>query len=139
MDQSVKNFFEQYQTATASSDLATIGRLYADTFMFAGPNGTQAVNKQDFLKIVPKMKAHFAAMGLSETTLQSVEATSIDSKYLLAKVGWKMTVRRDIGSAAQVNAFATYVLERKNGDTFWIVLQIDHQDLAAVIRSTQSS
>lgn len=139
MDQTVTNFFERYQKENASSDVATIGSLYADTFLFAGPNGTQAVNKEDFLEVVPRMKAHFASIGLYETRLESVEATAIDSKYILAKAGWKMGVRRNTGSTTRVDAFATYILERKDGDAFSIVVQIDHQDLANVIRSTESS
>src|SRR4051812_37747884 len=74
MDQRVKQFFLKYEKANSSSDIYGIGGLYADTFMFGGPNGVQAVKKEDFLKVVPKMKAHFSSMGLSETQLQTVEA-----------------------------------------------------------------
>ena len=64
--------------------VAFIGSLYADAFMFAGPNGARTVRKEDFLKVVPKMKAYFASIGLSETCLHSVETVAVDSKYLLA-------------------------------------------------------
>jgi hypothetical protein len=45
MNQRVKEFFLQYERAT-SSDVSEIGGLYADTFMFGGPNGVQAVKKR---------------------------------------------------------------------------------------------
>ncbi len=137
MDQAIKHFFEQYEKANASSDLAMIGTLYADTFMFGGAKGVQAVEKEDFLKVLPKMKAHFASMGLSETQLQSVNASAIDAKYFLARTVWKITVRDSRGGVKQVDAFATYVLEHKEG-TLCIVFQIDHQDLAAVIKGQQA-
>jgi hypothetical protein len=106
--------------------------------MFAGPNGARTVRKEDFLKIIPKMKAYFASIGLSETCLHSVETVAVDSKYLLAKAGWKMTVRDQNGDCRQLDAFATYVLERKDADTLCIVMQIDHQDLATLIRNHQN-
>jgi hypothetical protein len=134
MDQLVKEFFSRYARANSSSDLTTIGELYADTFMFGGPNGVQVVKKEDFLKVVPKMKAHFASMGVSETQLQRVQVSSISSKYLLANVNWRMTLGTSIHGKA-VEALATYVLARGEEDVLSIVFQIDHQDLATLIRS----
>jgi ketosteroid isomerase-like protein len=138
VDRLVKAFLETFARANSSSDLSVIASLYADAFMFAGPNGVQAVRTEDLLKAIPKMKAYFASMGLSETQLHSVEAVAIDSKYLLAKAGWRMTLRDQIGDCKQVDAFATYVLERKDVDTLCIVLQIDHQDLATLIKNHQN-
>jgi hypothetical protein len=92
MEQRVKEFFLRYERANSSSDISEIGRLYADTFMFGGQNGVQTVKKEDFLKVVPKMKTHFSSMGLSETQLQTVKANPLDSNYLLAKVVWRIEV-----------------------------------------------
>ena len=139
MDQQVKQFLEQYERANASSDLTTIGTLYADTFMFAGPKGVQAVKKDDFLKVVPKMKAHFAQMGLSETRLHSIETTALDLKYALAKTAWKITVRNPNGSTKNLDALATYILERRDAGNLAIVVQIDHQDLATAIEAHRNT
>ena len=136
MDQRVKEFFLQYERANSSSDVSGISGLYADTFMFGGPNGVQAVKKEDFLKVIPKMKTHFSSMGLSETQLQAVEANPLDSKYLLAKVVWRMSFRNSSRSK-HVDASATYILVQGNGDALSIVFQIDHQDLASVIKEQQ--
>lgn len=138
MDQQVKEFFLQYERANSSSDVSAIGPLYADTFMFGGPNGVQAVNKEDFLKVVPKRKAYFSSMGLSGTQLESIEANSLDSKYLLAKVTWKMKLQKPSGSRT-LNTFATYILVRGNEDALLIVFQIDHQDLASVVKELQGA
>jgi hypothetical protein len=136
MDQAVKEFFLQYERANSSSDVSGISALYADTFMFGGPNGVQAVNKGDFLKVVPKRKAYFSSMGLSETQLESVEANPLDSKYLLANVAWRMKLQT---GSRTLHAFATYILVRGNGDALSIVFQIDHQDLASVIYELQNT
>lgn len=137
MSEQVRKFFLQYEDANRSSDLSAIGELYASTFMFGGPNGVHAVQREDFLRLIPKMKAHLSSMGLVESQLRSVEANQIGSRYLLANVGWRMSVQSPSGST-HVDAIATYVLTRGTGDELSIVFQIDHQDLAAVIQDQQN-
>ena len=138
MNQQVHEFFLQYEQAIASSDVSRIGELYADTFLFGGPGGVQAVKKEDFLKVIPKRKAYFSSMGLSETQLESVEATQLDSTYLLAKVAWRMKLENSSGSRT-LNTLATYILTRSHQDTMAIVFQIDHQDLANVVKELQDT
>ena len=48
MDQQVKAFLETYARANSSSDVSLIGSLYADAFMFAGPNGARTIPKRRF-------------------------------------------------------------------------------------------
>jgi hypothetical protein len=93
MSQQVKEFFKAYERTNSSSDTSAIGDLYAGTFMFGAANGVQAVTREDFLKVVPRMKAHLSSMGLFETQLRNVEVNPIDSKYLLANVDWRMQIR----------------------------------------------
>lgn len=138
MEQQAKEFFLRYERANSTSDVSAIGDLYADTFMFGGPNGTQAVKKEDFLRVIPKMKAHYSSMGLAETQLQTVEATLLSSKYVLAKTAWRITIRNSSGDR-QVEAFATYILMRGQGDALSIVFQIDHQELASVLKDQQNA
>ena len=133
MEQQAKEFFLRYEMANSTSDVSAIGDLYADTFMFGGPSGTQAVNQEDFLRVIPKMQADFLSMGLAETRLQTVEATLLSSKFVLAKTAWRMTIRNSSGDR-HADAFATYILMRGQADVLSIVFQIDHQDLATVLK-----
>ena len=138
MGQRIKDFFVQYERANSSSNVSSAADLYADTFMFGGPHGVQVVKKEDFLKVIPKVKSHMSSMGLVKTQFNTVETHPLDSKYLLAKVGWIMTVRHSSGPK-RVDVFATYVLFRGQDDVLSIVFQIDHQDLASVIKDQQNS
>lgn len=137
IDQRVNEFFLRFERANSSSDVSEMSALYADTFIFGGPNGVQVVKREDFLKVLPRMKAHFSSMGLSGTQLQAVEASPLDSKYLLAKVVWTIEFR-DPSRNNHVDASSTYVLVRGDGNALSIVLQIDHQDLASLIKEQQS-
>lgn len=139
MDQLIKQFFQRFERANASSDLETLGSLYADTFVFGGVNGVKVLKKEDFLKVVPRMKAHYTSMGLSETQLKSVEDIAINAKYVLAKAGWRMKIRDLKNSCKGIDAFATYLLEWRDDNTLSIIVQIDHQDLATVIKNQQTT
>jgi len=132
MDPLVQAFFESYEIANSSSDLTAIGDLYAETFLFAGPSAVRSVRRDDFLKVIPKMKTQFTSLGLTESRLSSVEAANLDSRYILAKVQWTITLRTVEGPFNHFDAFATYVLQHCDGKLS-IIFQLDHQDLAAVI------
>jgi len=81
--------------------------------------------------VLPAAGAWLAGYAVSPI---AVAALSIGPCYT---VGWAITLENAIGSK-QVQASATYILMRGVGDTLTIVFQIDHQDLAGVIRAQQS-
>jgi hypothetical protein len=124
----VKSFFTGYETANAIFDMDQIAACYADAFMFGGPEGVQCVKKADFLKLLPKRKEFFRSQGLVSSNLDSLEVSTLDSKYTLVKVIWNMTFGRATGEPIQSQNAASYVLSRMQ-DCLQIVFQIDHQDL----------
>jgi|SRR5580698_48289 hypothetical protein len=139
MEELVRAFFETYARANSTLDVAAIGDLYAETFLFAIRNTAQPVRKEDFLKVVPRMKDHFASLGLTGTRLSSVETTELGSGYALAKVRWVMTVRTGSGVVKNFDAFATYLVQRGDHDKLSILFQLDHQDLAAMVKQERGA
>ena len=133
MDELVRAFFESYAKANSTLDVAAIGDLYAETFIFAVRNTAKPVRKEDFLKVVPRMKDHFASLGLTGTRLSTVETTELGSGYGLAKVTWAVTLRTGSGRVKTFDTFATYLVQRDDHDKLSILFQLDHQDLAAVV------
>ena len=129
LNAAVRAFFEKYERANAVADSATLAACYADVFFFAGPDGAQPVKKDDFLKLIPKRKEFFKSLGLLSSTLASVEASTLDAKYILARTAWNMRIERPGQPPADSRNSTTYVLST-NGDSFQIIFQIDHQDLA---------
>lgn len=136
MNQQVESFFSRYDEANNSSNFALFEQLYAVQFMFAGPDGIHVIERDSFVRFIPKMKAHLYSMGLFESQVKTLEAHPLDSKYLLAKVGWRMGIRTSSGST-HADAFATFVLARGPAESLSIIFQLDHQDLSEVIKSQQ--
>jgi hypothetical protein len=124
----VKSFFTRYEAANAIFDVEQIAACYAEVFMFAGPDGFQCVKKEDFLKVLPRRKEFFRSRGLVASNIDSLAASSLDSKYTLVKVVWNMRFDRSGSESIYSQNTASYILSRAD-DRFQIVFQIDHQDL----------
>jgi hypothetical protein len=136
MRHEAEDFFSRFEEANNGSNFAVFNQLYADRFMFGGPNGIQIVERDAFLKVIPKIKAQLSSMGLFQSQVEAVEPRELDSKYLLVKVSWWMGVRTSSGNN-HIDAFATFVLARGPAGALSIVFQIDHQDLSTVIKTQQ--
>jgi hypothetical protein len=124
----MREFFDAYARAADSVDLAFFESAYAETFMFAGPAGVQAVKRSDFLKVLPKRKAFFASIGLTGTQVSRIDETALDELHKIVRVQWALRFEKAPGPPIVDHSSATYVL-RRDGATAQIVLQIDHQDL----------
>lgn len=137
-EMTAEEFFRVYEKANRESDVELVSKLYADTFLFAGPQGVQAVKKEDFLKVLPRRKEFMKTAGLVSSQVESVEATKLDSKYILAKTVWKMRVRANDGGEVFTRTAATYVLSAA-GESYEIVFQVDHQDLGKTLEAVRGA
>ena len=124
----VKSFFTRYEAANAIFALEQIAACYAEVFMFGGLERVQCVKKEDFLKVLPRRKEFFRSRGLVSSNIDSLAASTLDSKYTLVKVVWNMRFERTASEPIYSQNAASYILSRAN-DSFQIVFQIDHQDL----------
>jgi hypothetical protein len=129
----VSSFFSLYEAANAIFDVEQIAACYAEVFMFGGPEGVQCVKKEDFLKVLPRRKEFFRSRGLVSSTVASLTASRLDSKYTLVNVVWNMRFDRSAEEPIYSQNAASYILSEAN-DRFQIVFQIDHQDLTKRVR-----
>ena len=133
----VEEFFRSYEQANNDFDVQLIAKLYAETFMFGNPQGVQAVKKEEFIKVLPRRKDFMKTAGLVSSRVDSVEASTLDSKYILVKTVWNMLFRTSNGGAVARKTSATYILS-SSGDSFEIVFQVDHQDLMKIVQELRA-
>jgi hypothetical protein len=126
----VQDFFARYERGTNGHDPDFPAAFYGDSFLFAGPAGAQAVQKADFLKVLPRRAAFFQTIGLTATTLQRLDETRLDDHYVQVAVVWQMRFEKDPAHPLLDDNSATYVLHQ-HADGLRIVFQLDHQDLMA--------
>jgi len=124
----VRTFLEGYEKATRSAAVEDISTFYAESFLFGGPQGTQAVKKEDFFKALPKRQGFFSAIGLKSTELVSFEETKLDDNYTMVRARWRMHYENNATGPIADDGSATYILF-SGGHSLQIVMQIDHQDL----------
>jgi hypothetical protein len=132
-----EEFFRLYEQANRDFDVQLIARLYADTFMFGNPQGVQAIKKEDFVKVLPRRKEFMKTAGLLSSRVDSVQTSTLDSKYVLVKTVWNMSFRGTHADEVTRKISATYVLSNI-GESFEIVLQLDHQDLMKIVQDLRA-
>ena len=132
-----EEFFRLYEQANRDFDVQLIARLYADTFMFGNPQGVQAIKKEDFVKVLPRRKEFMKTAGLLSSRVDSVQASTLDCKYVLVKTVWNMSFRDTNANEVTRKISATYVLSNI-GESFEIVLQLDHQDLMKIVEDLRA-
>jgi hypothetical protein len=76
-----------------------------------------------------RRKEFFKSSGLVASRIESLEVSSLDSRYVLVKVVWRMRFDRKEAEPIDSENSATYILLTA-GNRPEIVFQIDHQDLA---------
>jgi ketosteroid isomerase-like protein len=124
----VKAFFDEYAANIAGSDPVAIAAQYGDSFVFAGPQGTQAVKRDDFVKVLPKRQAFVKSAGLRSSTVMALEEARVDNRCVLAKVQWRLQFESPAAPATALDLFATYLLQQQ-ADGLRIVFQLDYDDL----------
>jgi ketosteroid isomerase-like protein len=124
----VTAFFDRYQSNIAGSDPAAIAAHYGESFVFAGPQGTQAVKRDDFLKVLPKRQGFVKSAGLRSSKVVALEETGFDDRCVLVKAEWKLQFESATSSVAALHLWTTYLLQQQP-DGLRIVFQLDHDDL----------
>ena len=124
----VKTFFDQYELNIGGSDPAGIAAQYGDSFVFAGPQGTQAVKRDDFVKVLPKRQGFFKSAGLRSSTVLALEETTVDDSCVLVKAQWRLRFEPASMPASDIDVSAMYLLQQYP-DGLRIVVQRDYDDL----------
>jgi ketosteroid isomerase-like protein len=124
----VQAFFDQYESNIGGSDPAAIAAQYGDSFVFAGPQGAQAVRRDDFVKVLPKRQAFVTSAGLQSTSLVALEEASVDDRCVLVKAQWRLQFGSATAPVSALDVSSTYLLQQQP-DGLRIVFQLDHDDL----------
>jgi hypothetical protein len=129
----VQTFFERLETVGNELDIQGIGELYADTFMFADPTGTRSINKEDFLKVLPKRKDFFEKVGLKYTKYESLDEKVIDEHYYMVEAHIVMHFEKDPHNPIDDKDSSTFILHKEN-ESLKIVFHLEHRELMKKIQ-----
>jgi hypothetical protein len=113
----IERFFRTFESKsssesnTPSKDIATTVSQFADVFMAANPQGTQAVRAVDFASVLPRRKQLFESLGHRSTELVSLRETRLDARFVMAATQWKMTFARDGNEPRDIIVDSVYIVD----------------------------
>ena len=130
----IQEFFDQYARSRSAMDINRLVSQYADSCMFAGPDGARVTDKQAIAEGFPKALALLKSVGHTSTTLASLGETRIDEQYAMVRA--RLVWRFEKGSAPpiDVNVESTFMVHIKGGVPR-IVFQHEHEDFWQALRN----
>jgi hypothetical protein len=131
--QKVDEFFEVFARTSKGSDVLAMAEQFAPVFLAGGPQGTQAVRREDFAAALPRRKQMFKSCGQKRSELAGVEATALDSRHALARTRWRMIFEREDGREAVLELESIYIVDTGK-EKCEIVVYLACQDVAAMVK-----
>ena len=125
VDPATKKLFTAYESAFAALEVRKQVELFADTFISAGPRGSIASGKAEFLKLADQAAGYYRSVGQTSARILSLEETPITSEYSMVKVHWGVTIRKTGDRLIEFDV--TYFMQ-KTGPEPRIIMFIAHQD-----------
>jgi hypothetical protein len=121
----LEQLFKKYETAFAKLEFEKIAELYTDTFISAGPKGTIAQNKNDFLGKAKQASEFYKSIGQNSAKILSKKESQISGEYTMITVHWGLTFEK---TGDQVIQFDVSYIVQETGKEPKIIMFIAHQD-----------
>lgn len=130
----IQEFFEQYTRSRSAMDIDRIASQYADSCMFAGPDGTRVAERQAVLAGFPKALELLKTVGHTSTNLASLNETRVDEHYAMVRAQFVWRFEKAAAPAIDVTVDSTFILHIKDGVPK-IVFQHEHEDFWQALRT----
>ena len=126
-------FFHEFQQRNASGGVPAIVAQFADTFLAAGPQGSNCIQAADFALALPKRKTLFDSMGHASTELLSLNELPLGTRYVLARTLWRMTFQRNASEPLYLEVESVFLVDT-GAEPFKIVVYLACQDIFELLR-----
>ena len=131
----VQEFFDQYAQNRSALDIDLIASQYADSIMFAGPNGARVAEKPAILAAFPKGQEFLKAHGHKSTKVLSLDETRLDDHYVLVRAQFVWRFEKSAAETLDVKIDSTFILYLNDGE-FKIVFQHEREDFQQALRAS---
>ena len=121
----IDRLFKLYEKAFDKLDLKAIAGYYADTFISAGPKGTIAQNKKEFVEKAAGAADFYRSVGQNSARIISKRIMPICNFYSMVVIRWGVTFEKT--GAKPVEFDVTYIVQETGVDPR-IILFISHED-----------
>jgi len=129
----VKEFLDTYARHTATRNIPALVSQFADTFLVAGPTGSQCVRSADFARALPRRAELFASLGCQPAELISVEESPLDTRYALVRTIWRFTFTRPENDPETIDSESIFLIDT-GSDPFRILVYLTPRDIMDTLR-----
>ncbi len=123
--------FSEYEQCFGKLDFSGIAALYSDAFISAGPKGTIANSKKDFIAQSARASDVYKGLGMNAARILSRYELSISDEYSLVTIRWSVNFAKADNTKMEFDV--SYVVQ-KIGEEPKITLFITHQDEEEAIK-----
>jgi ketosteroid isomerase-like protein len=106
----VQEFFDQYARSRSARDIDRIASQYADSCMFAGPDGARVTERQAVLAGFPKALELLKTVGHASTRLASLNETRVDEHYVMVRAQFVWRFEKAAAPPIDVKVDSTFIL-----------------------------
>jgi hypothetical protein len=128
----MNEFFSKYEQAFSELDAKKQAELFADTFLTAGPQGTIAHSKEEWIKLADSMAGVYRSIGQDYVKILTMHEQRISDEYAMVNVRWGAKFKKIPNKLIE---FDVSYLVQQIGDSKKIILSIAHQDEAKAMES----
>lgn len=121
----IEKLFLEYEKAFNDLDVKKNAEFFADTFISAGPNGTIAQSKQDFMQRAEQARAFYKSVGQTSAKIISKNIIPISDQYAMVTVHWGVTFQK---TDDKLTEFDVSYIVFQPGNKPSIILFISHED-----------
>src|SRR3990167_8857399 len=88
IDQKIKKLFSKYEKAFSGIQVEKQIPLFAENFISAGPSGSSAISREEFIKISDETADIYRRAGQTEAKIFSLEEIPITDEYSMVLIHW---------------------------------------------------
>jgi hypothetical protein len=136
----VRSFFERFQQASDSLDTDVFGEVFHDFFLSLDPGSAHSVSRDALLAALPARGQLLASIGASGADLATIAESPLDDQHTLVSTTWAVRFEA-VGESGPgerrpepLTLLSTFLLRRDAGGPWRIVVYLNHQDIAGMIR-----
>lgn len=130
-------FIEEFARNSAEGRIGKLMAQFAESFLYAGPQGSQWVRASDFALALPKRKELFDSAGHKSTELSDAQETWLDGRYALVRTRWRFAFQRGLPESAIIETESSFLVD-VGAEPFRILTYLSHQDIVEMLRQRDS-
>ena len=126
MDTTTKHLFSEYEKAFNKLEIEKQVPMFAEHFISAGPKGSIAQGRDEFLKMSHQAADFYRSVGQTGARIVSMKESEIGPQYSMVTVHWAATFKK-LGDKP-VEFDVSYFVQKTDPNNPKIIMFIAHQD-----------